>query len=97
MAGQSDQTASCDHGLQVRADRQRRLASRIGKDDHPLLDGAGGVSAKQVKALVEAGYDRWRAYTINAPDPEEQRLVDAVGNVKAWAVGTPKRGRGSAA
>lgn len=75
------------------ADWIAKLDDFLKLGDHPLLDGAGGVSAKQAKAHVEAEYDRWHARAINAPSPVEQHFIDAVGKVKALAADTLKRGK----
>ncbi|WP_312219745.1 hypothetical protein [Brevundimonas sp.] len=91
MAGAIDQTATCNHCRQVRGDRQRRPTNRIGTGHHPLLDGAGGVSAKQAKAPIEAQHDCSQALAIYVSSPMERCLVETARTVKALAADTPKR------
>lgn len=90
MAGQIDQAATCNDGLQVRGDRQGRPANRIGMGHRPLPDGA---AAKHAKAHVDAENDRWHALAIHGATPVERRFVEAMGKVKALAADTPKRGK----
>ncbi|MAF27728.1 MAG: hydroxyacid dehydrogenase [Croceicoccus sp.] len=62
------------------------MADWIAKlDDHPLLDGAGRVSAKQAQRHVDAEYDRWHSRAINAPSAVEQHFIEATAKVKKLA------------
>lgn len=50
--------------------------------DHPLLSGAGKVSAKVATERVSAEYDRWHQRAINAPSAVEQHFIEATAKVK---------------
>ena len=59
--------------------------------DHPLLDGAGRVSAKQAQRHVDSEYDRWHTRAINAPSAVEQHFIEATAKVKKVAASKKDR------
>jgi hypothetical protein len=61
--------------------------------DHPLLDGAGKVTADRAKRHVDSEYDRWHSRAINAPSAIEQHFVEAIGKVKQIEAAKPKAAR----
>lgn len=73
------------------ADWIAKLDDFLKLGDHPLLDGAGKVSADQAKRHVEAEYDRWHTRAINAPSAVEQHFIEATAKVKKLAA-DKKRG-----
>lgn len=75
------------------ADWIQKLDDFLKLGDHPLLSGAGKVSAKAAAQKVDAEYDRWHARAINAPSPVEQHFVEAIGKVKQIEAAKPKGGR----
>lgn len=62
--------------------------------DHPLLSGAGKVSAKAATDKVNAEYDRWHQRAINAPSAVEQHFIEATAKVKKLAADKPTKGKG---
>jgi len=64
--------------------------------DHPLLAGAGKVSAKSATDKVNVEYDRWHQRAINAPSAVEQHFVEAIGKVKKIATDKPAKRKGGA-
>lgn len=62
--------------------------------DHPLLDGAGKVSAKQAQRHIDAEYDRWHTRAINAPSTVEQHFIKATDKVKKIAESKPAKRKG---
>lgn len=67
------------------ADWIAKLDDFLKLGDHPLLDGAGRVSAKQAQRHVDAEYDRWHSRAINAPSAVEQHFIEATAKVKQLA------------
>jgi hypothetical protein len=51
--------------------------------DHPLLVGAGKVTAKAAAEKVDAEYETWHSRAINAPSPVEQHFLEAINKTKA--------------
>lgn len=78
------------------ADWIAKLDDFLKLGDHPLLDGAGRVSAKQAQRHVEAEYDRWHSRAINAPSAVEQHFIQATAKVKKLAADKPVKGKGGA-
>lgn len=78
------------------ADWIAKLDDFLKLGDHPLLDGAGRVSAKQAQRYVDAEYDRWHTRAINAPSAVEQHFIEATAKVKALAADKPTKGKGGA-
>lgn len=64
--------------------------------DHPLLDGAGRVTADRAKRHVDEEYDRWHTRAINAPSAVEQHFIEATAKVKKLAADKPAKGKGGA-
>lgn len=64
------------------ADWIAKLDDFLKLGDHPLLSGAGKVSAKRAGKKVSTEYDRWHTRAINAPSTIEQHFIEAVGKVK---------------
>lgn len=78
------------------ADWIAKLDDFLKLGDHPLLDGAGRVSAKQAQRHVDAEYDRWHSRAINAPSAVEQHFIEATAKVKKLAADKPAKGKGGA-
>lgn len=78
------------------ADWIAKLDDFLKLGDHPLLDGAGRVSAKQAQRHVDAEYDRWHSRAINAPSAVEQHFIEATAKVKKLAADKPAKGKGVA-
>lgn len=78
------------------ADWIAKLDDFLKLGDHPLLDGAGRVSAKQAQRHVDAEYDRWHSRAINAPSAVEQHFIEATAKVKNLAADKPVKGKGGA-
>ena len=78
------------------ADWISKLDDFLKLGDHPLLDGAGRVSAKQAQRHVDAEYDRWHARAINAPSAVEHHFIEATAKVKKLAADKPVKGKGGA-
>lgn len=78
------------------ADWIAKLDDFLKLGDHPLLDGAGRVSAKQAQRHVETEYDRWHSRAINAPSAVEQHFIEATAKVKKLAADKPAKGKGGA-
>jgi hypothetical protein len=72
------------------ADWVAKLDDFLKLGDHPLLSGAGKVSAKAATDKVNAEYDRWHQRAINAPSPVEQHFVEAMAKVKQIEAAKPK-------
>jgi hypothetical protein len=64
------------------ADWIAKLDDFLKLGDHPLLSGAGKVSAKAATDKVNAEYDRWHQRAINAPSAVEQHFIEATAKVK---------------
>lgn len=78
------------------ADWIAKLDDFLKLGDHPLLDGASRVSAKQAQRHVDAEYDRWHTRAINAPSAVEQHFIEATAKVKKLAADKPAKGKGGA-
>jgi hypothetical protein len=78
------------------ADWIAKLDDFLKLGDHPLLDGAGRVSARQAQRHVDVEYDRWHIRAINAPSAVEQHFIEATAKVKKLAADKPARGKGGA-
>jgi hypothetical protein len=78
------------------ADWIAKLDDFLKLGDHPLLDGAGRVSAKQAQRHVDSEYDRWHSRAINAPSAVEQHFIEATAKVKKLAADKPAKGEGGA-
>jgi len=78
------------------ADWIAKLDDFLKLGDHPLLDGAGRVSAKQAQRHVDAEYERWHSRAINAPSAVEQHFIEATAKVKKLAADKPAKGKGGA-
>lgn len=78
------------------ADWIAKLDDFLKLGDHPLLDGAGRVSADQAKRHVEAEYELWHARAINAPSAVEQHFIEATEKIKKLAAEKPAKGKGGA-
>lgn len=79
------------------ADWIAKLDDFLKLGDHPLLSGAGKVSAKAATDRVNVEYDRWHQRAINAPSAVEQHFVEATAKVKRIEAAKPKataKGRG---
>lgn len=76
------------------ADWIAKLDDFLKLGDHPLLDGAGRVSAKQAQRHVDTEYDRWHNRAINAPSAVEQHFIEATTKVKKLAADKPAKGKG---
>ena len=61
------------------ADWIAKLDDFLKLGDHPLLDGAGRISAKQAQRHVDAEYDRWHTRAINAPSDRPKVFLCASG------------------
>ena len=61
--------------------------------NHPLLDGAGRVSAKLAQRHVDTEYDRWHNRAINASSAVEQHFIAATAKVKKLAADKPAKGK----
>lgn len=72
------------------ADWIAKLDDFLKLGDHPLLSGAGKVSAKAATDKVSAEYDRWHRRAINAPSAVEQHFIEATAKVKQIEAGKPK-------
>lgn len=82
------------------ADWIAKLDDFLKLGDHPLLSGAGKVSAKAATDKVNAEYDRWHQRAINAPSAVEQHFIEATAKVKQIEAAKPKaapKGTGSRA
>lgn len=75
------------------ADWIAKLDDFLKLGDHPLLDGAGRVSAKQAQRHVDAEYDRWHSRAINAPSTVEQHFIEATAKVKKLAADPARAGK----
>lgn len=64
------------------ADWIAKLDDFLKLGDHPLLSGAGKVSAKAATEKVNAEYDLWHQRAINAPSAVEQHFIEATAKVK---------------
>jgi hypothetical protein len=67
------------------ADWIAKLDDFLKLGDHPLLSGAGKVSAKAAAKKVNSEYDRWHTRAINAPSAVEQHFIEATAKVKKLA------------
>lgn len=76
------------------ADWIARLDDFLKLGDHPLLDGAGKVTADRARCHVEAEDDRWHSRAINAPSAVEQHFIEATATVKKLAADKPAKGKG---
>ena len=56
------------------ADWIAKLDDFLKLGDHPLLSGAGKVTAKRAAKKISTEYDRWHTRAINAPSAVEQHL-----------------------
>lgn len=75
------------------ADWIAKLDDFLKLGDHPLLSGAGKVSAKAATDKVNAEYDRWHQRAINASSSVEQHFIEATAKVKkAEATARKKKG-----
>jgi hypothetical protein len=72
------------------ADWIAKLDDFLKLGDHPLLSGAGKVSAKAATDKVNAEYDRWHQRAINAPSAVEQHFIEATAKVKQIEAAKPK-------
>lgn len=77
------------------ADWIAKLDDFLKLGDHPLLSGAGKVSAKAASDRVNAEYDRWHRRAINAPGAVEQHFIEATAKVKQIEAVRPKASRTS--
>ena len=73
------------------ADWIAKLDDFLKLGDHPLLDGAGKVTADRAKRHVDAEYDRWHTRAINAPSAVEQHFIEATAKVKKVAASKKDR------
>jgi hypothetical protein len=78
------------------SDWTRKLDDFLKLGDHPLLSGAGKVSAKAAAKKVSSEYDRWHTRAINAPSAVEQHFIEATAKVKKLAADKPAKGKGGA-
>jgi hypothetical protein len=76
------------------ADWIAKLDDFLKLGDHPLLSGAGKVSAKAATDKVSAEYDRWHQRAINAPSAVEQHFIEATAKVKQIEAAKPKTPKG---
>lgn len=72
------------------ADWIAKLDDFLKLGDHPLLSGAGKVSAKAATDKVNAEYDRWHQRAINKPSAAEQHFIEAMAKVKQIEATKPK-------
>jgi hypothetical protein len=75
------------------ADWIAKLDDFLKLGDHPLLDGAGKVSAKDAQRHVEVEYDRWHSRAINAPSAVEEYFAAAAAKVVKLAADIPTQGK----
>lgn len=75
------------------ADWIAKLDDFLKLGDHPLLSGAGKVSAQAAADKVNVEYDRWHLRAINAPSAAEQHFVEAMAKVKKIEAATKPKGR----
>lgn len=78
------------------ADWIAKLDDFLKLGEHPLLSGAGKVSAKAAAKKVSSEYDRWHTRAINAPSAVEQHFIEATAKVKKLAADKPAKGKGGA-
>ena len=78
------------------ADWIAKLNDFLKLGDHPVLNGAGRVSAKAAAKKVSSEYDRWHTRAINAPSAVEQHFIEATAKVKKLAADKPAKGKGGA-
>jgi len=60
---------------------------------HPLLSGAGKVTAKRATDKVNTEYDRWHTRALNASSIVEQHFAESIGKVKQLEAAKPKAAR----
>ena len=78
------------------ADWIAKLDDFLKLGDHPLLSGAGKVSAKAAAKKVSSEYDRWHSRAINAPSAVEQHFIEATAKVKKLAADKSSKDKGGA-
>lgn len=78
------------------ADWIAKLDDFLKLGDHPLLSGAGKITAKRAGKKVSAEYDRWYTRAINEPSAVEQHFIEATAKVKKLARNKPAKGKGGA-
>jgi hypothetical protein len=71
------------------ADWIAKLDDFLKLGDHPLLAGAGKITAKTAENRVNAEYDAWHERAINAPSPVEQHFVEVMRKAKALEATKP--------
>ncbi|ESQ79290.1 virulence RhuM family protein [Asticcacaulis sp. YBE204] len=79
------------------ADWISKLDDFLKLGDHPLLSGAGRVTAKAAAIKVEAEYEAWHIRAINEPRPVEQHFIEAVSKAKALEASKPRTANGKGA